>query len=130
MPWVYIIKCRDSSYYTGSAADLEKRLAEHQEGTYDGYTACRRPVRLVFSQQVGTMHEAFLLERQIKGWSRAKKEAIISGNYDLLPELSRCRSRNRKASANPPASFDPAQDAASVVDRQVGPIGSPNPTHQ
>jgi predicted GIY-YIG superfamily endonuclease len=117
MPYVYILECSDKSYYTGSAEDLEKRVGEHQAGTYGGYTACRRPVRLVFSHEVPTMHEAFLLERQIKGWSRAKKEAIISGDYDLLPELSRCRSRDRELSADLTAPFDGAQDAGFVVGR-------------
>jgi len=93
MPWVYILQCIDDSYYTGSAKDLQKRFAEHQAGAYGGYTACRRPVKLVFSQEVGTDNEAFLLERQIKGWSRAKKQALIAGDYDRLPVLSRRRSR-------------------------------------
>ena len=93
MPWVYIIQCSDDSYYTGSTVDLPKRLAEHENGAYGGYTACRRPVKLVFSQEVATSKDAFLLERQIKGWSRAKKEALIAGDYDQLPILARRRSR-------------------------------------
>ena len=97
MAWLYILKCSDNSYYTGSADDLERRLIEHQEGVYDGYTACRRPVELVFAHETPTYHEAFLLERQIKGWSRAKKEALMAGEYDRLPELARCRSRVREA---------------------------------
>ena len=91
MPWVYILKCSDGLYYVGSATDLERRLAEHEEGTYCGFTACRRPVTLVFSRGTATSDEAFTLERKLKGWSRKKKEAIIAGHYDLLPELSRCR---------------------------------------
>ena len=93
MPWLYILKCSDGFYYTGSAIDLEHRLAEHQAGTYCGFTSCRRPVTLAFSQQTGTSDEAFRLEKQIKGWSRKKKEALIAGEYDLLPKLSRRRSR-------------------------------------
>ncbi|MCX6345622.1 MAG: GIY-YIG nuclease family protein [Armatimonadetes bacterium] len=94
MAWVYIIMCSDNSYYTGSTEDLNRRVTEHQEGTYGGYTACRRPVVLVFSQETATANEAFLLEHQIKGWSRAKKEALITGDYDLLPKLARSRSRD------------------------------------
>ncbi|OFX15939.1 MAG: hypothetical protein A2Z18_00035 [Armatimonadetes bacterium RBG_16_58_9] len=95
MHWVYILKCSDGFYYVGSAIDLERRLAEHEEGTYCGFTACRRPVMLVFSHATATSDEAFTLERTLKGWSRKKKEAIIAGHYDLLPELSRCRRRMR-----------------------------------
>jgi len=102
MAWVYILRCCDKSYYTGSAVDLAKRLAEHQDATYGGWTACRRPVELAFSYEVATIHEAFLLERQIKGWSRAKKEALIASEFDLLPELARCRSRaSEKAKRDP-----------------------------
>ena len=90
MPWVYILECRDGSYYTGSTPDLERRIAEHQSGTYEGYTCSRRPVRLVFCYETAAIDDAFQLERQIKGWSRAKKEALIAGQYDLLPTLARC----------------------------------------
>lgn len=93
MPWVYILKCSDDSYYTGSAIDLEHRLAEHEQGTFHGHTYSRRPVTLVFSYETATLHEAFLLERQIKGWSRSKKEALIAGRYSDLPGLSRSRRR-------------------------------------
>ena len=97
MAWVYILKCSDGSYYTGSTSSLERRVVEHQDGTYEGYTSSRRPVELVFSQETNTDHEAFLLERQVKGWSRAKKEALMRGRFDLLPELSRCRARIRES---------------------------------
>jgi len=100
MAWVYILKCRDGSYYTGFAVDLERRLVEHNEGTYSGYTAARLPVTLVVSQETANPHEAFCLEQQIKGWSRKKKEALIAGRYDLLPELSRSRQSPPEPSAS------------------------------
>lgn len=87
--YVYILRCRDASYYVGHADDLEVRLAGHQAGSIDGYTAKRRPVSLVFSQECATRDEAFRLERQVKGWSRAKKEALIAGNYTRLRVLAR-----------------------------------------
>jgi putative endonuclease len=93
LPWVYILECNDKSYYTGFTKDLERRIAEHQNGLYCEYTTRRRPVKLVFSQETILLKEAFALERQIKGWSRKKKEAIIEGKYELLPELSKS---NRK----------------------------------
>jgi predicted GIY-YIG superfamily endonuclease len=91
MAWVYILKCSDGSYYTGSAIDLEKRVAEHMAGTYGGYTSKRLPVKLVFSDEMPTSFDAFLGERQIKGWTRRKKEALIKGEWNKLIEYSKSR---------------------------------------
>jgi putative endonuclease len=91
MAWVYILKCSDGSYYTGSAIDLEKRVAEHMAGTYDGYTSKRLPVKLVFSCEMPTILDAFLRERQIKGWTRRGKEALIKGEWNKLIEYSKSR---------------------------------------
>ena len=94
--WVYILKCADGSYYTGHTDDLEKRIAKHQAGEIPGcYTHQRRPVTLVFSQSCVTREEALAAERQIKGWSRMKKEAMISGNWAEVSRLSKSRSRNK-----------------------------------
>jgi predicted GIY-YIG superfamily endonuclease len=91
--WVYILKCADSSYYTGHTDNLEMRVAEHQAGEIPGcYTQQRRPVTLVFSQSCVTREEALAAERQIKGWSRMKKEAMISGNWTEVSRLSKSRS--------------------------------------
>ena len=87
--WVYILKCSDDSYYVGSTSNLELRLAQHKEDTFENYTRRRRPVTLVFTQAFGDIREAIAAERQLKGWRRAKKEALIAGAFDLLPELSR-----------------------------------------
>jgi len=87
--WVYILRCSDVSYYTGSTVDLPGRLAKHGEGYITSYTASRLPVKLIFSQEFYTVEEAFRAERQIKGWSRAKKEALIASNFDLLIELAK-----------------------------------------
>jgi tRNA/rRNA methyltransferase len=87
--WVYILNCSDGSYYTGHTTNLELRLAEHQDGEIDGWTRHRRPVQLVFAQEMPTKDEAFLAERQIKGWSRAKKEALIAGDWDMIRFLAR-----------------------------------------
>ena len=85
--YVYMLRCSDGSYYVGHTNDLEHRLAAHERGAIEGYTLSRRPVELVFSDQFSTRQEAFHRERQIKGWSRAKKEALIKGDWDLV-ELS------------------------------------------
>ena len=75
--YVYMLPCSDGSYYVGHTNDLEQRLAAHERGAIEGYTLSRRPVELVFSDRFSTRLEAFHRERQIKGWSRAKKEALI-----------------------------------------------------
>jgi putative endonuclease len=91
--FLYILRCADGSYYTGTArASLEQRVSEHNAGRYGGYTAQRRPVILVFSQWFDRITDAISAERQIKGWSRAKKEALIKGELARLPGLSKRRS--------------------------------------
>jgi predicted GIY-YIG superfamily endonuclease len=87
--WVYILRCADGGYYTGHTTDLELRLAQHQAGELDGWTRHRLPVELVFVQEMGTRDEAFLAEQRIKGWSRAKKEALIAGDWDLVQWLAK-----------------------------------------
>jgi putative endonuclease len=95
--WLYILRCADGSYYTGTSRleDLDTRVSEHNLGTYDGYTATRRPVELVYSAHFDRIVEAISSERQIKGWSRAKKEALIRGDYDALPTLAARRKKFR-----------------------------------
>ena len=85
---VYMFRCSDGSYYVGHANDLEQRLAAHEKGAIEGCTLWRPPVELVFSDQFSTRLEAFHRERQIKGWSRARKETLIKGDRDGLLELS------------------------------------------
>jgi predicted GIY-YIG superfamily endonuclease len=88
--FVYILRCRNGDYYTGSTrTSLEQRVAEHNAGRYDGFTKRRRPVELVFAQEFDRIEDAIAAERQIKGWSRAKKEALIAGDMARLRELSR-----------------------------------------
>lgn len=82
--FVYILKCNDGSYYTGHTDDIEKRIAEHNSGFIDGYTAERLPVEVVFLQEFTSRDEAFNAERQIKGWSRKKKEMLINKEWNLL----------------------------------------------
>ena len=89
--WVYILKCSDGSYYTGCTTDPDARISEHIAGTFGGYTASRRPVKLLWSDEFPTVYEAASAERMIKGWSRAKKEALMRGDFDTLHELARCR---------------------------------------
>jgi len=89
--FTYILRCNDGGYYTGHTEDLEIRMAQHQTGALGGYTAKRLPVVLLWSQDFPTRDEAFEAERQIKGWSRAKKEALIAGDWRRVTELARNR---------------------------------------
>jgi putative endonuclease len=90
--WLYILRCADASYYAGTTrADLELRIAEHQAGTFPGYTATRRPVELVYSEFFDRIVDAIAAERQVKGWSRAKKEALMTGNFQRITQLSKRR---------------------------------------
>lgn len=91
----YILKCADGTYYVGHTDDMEKRLAQHQSGAFPGYTYRRRPVELMWNDAFHARDDAKAAERQIKGWSRAKKEALIRGDWDHVSELAKCRSRNR-----------------------------------
>jgi putative endonuclease len=87
--YVYILRCTNGAYYVGTTRGmLEKRIGEHNEGLFDGWTAKRRPVELVFQQHFVNITDAIAMERQIKGWRRAKKEALIRGDFSSLPELS------------------------------------------
>ncbi len=84
-----MLRCADGSYYIGSTRkSLEERLAEHNAGTLVGYTAARRPVVLVWSQEFEDAQDAIGVERQIKGWSRANKEALIEGDFEALRRLA------------------------------------------
>jgi len=101
MPYrVYILECSDGSYYTGISSNVEKRLAQHQEGVYpDAYTYSRRPVKLLWaSEEVDRYSDALRYEHQIKGWSRAKKEALIRGDYNLIHEIVKEERKRRENS--------------------------------
>ncbi len=88
--YLYLLRCADGSYYVGTTVgSLEKRVAEHQAGVFDGYTARRRPVALAFHQEFDRLEDAAAAERQVKGWRREKKEALIRGDFAALPSLAR-----------------------------------------
>jgi putative endonuclease len=90
--YVYMLRCADGSYYVGSARrGLDRRVSEHNEGVYGGYTSTRRPVTLVWAEHFLNITDAIAVERQIKGWSRAKKEALVRGDYDAIQTLAKRR---------------------------------------
>lgn len=92
--WFYILRCADDSYYTGTsrADDPETRLSQHNAGLFGGYTAKRLPVTLAYSVHFDQITDAIAYERQVRGWSKAKKEALIKGEFELLQKLSKRRS--------------------------------------
>jgi len=95
--YVYIVLCADGSYYTGMTNDVDRRLLEHNSGiNVKAYTFKRRPVKLVFHEQFIDFYSAEAFEKQIKGWSRRKKEALINGEYQELIRLSKNYTKHGK----------------------------------
>ena len=93
--FVYILKCADGTYYTGFTSDLHIRFEEHQKGTFkNSYTYSRRPVSLVFFEKFTNPNLVIATEKQLKKWSKAKKEALISKAYHKLPDLAKKKTFN------------------------------------
>jgi len=116
--YTYLLKCADGSYYAGHTDDLDARISQHQRGEIEGYTHKRRPVTLVWSETFPTRDEAFAAERRIKGWSRAKKEALIAGDWALVSELTKKRPVLRYAGST---------SSPATQDERVGGAMSPPP---
>ncbi len=89
--YVYIVECSDGTYYTGSTRNLEKRLYEHYSGEGPSYTRSRLPVKLVFQTEFPSFRDAVRFEKQVKGWNRKKKKALIEGRFELLHMLAECK---------------------------------------
>ena len=87
--YMYIMKCSDGSYYTGSTRELEKRVMEHNMGMGSNYTRKHRPVELVYFEEFQRVDDAFAREKQVQGWSRAKKECLIHGQFGKLTDLAK-----------------------------------------
>ena len=101
--YVYILLCSDSSYYIRHTDDIEKRIAEHNLGESGCYTTTRLPVKVVFIDTFATRYEALAMERQIKKWSRKKKEALIEGDWNKIGLLSKkCFKKNEKIDKREP----------------------------
>ena len=92
MFWVYILRCAGGSYYPGHTDNLERRIGHYQAGECAGYTVTRSSLELAWSQECATREEALLAERQIKGWSRRKKEAIMRGDWAEVSRLVQSKS--------------------------------------
>ena len=113
--YVYMLRCNDGRYYVGSArAGLERRVAEHNSGLMGGSTKRRRPVTLVYHQEFQRISDAVAAERQIKGWSRAKKEALIRNDFTTIRTLAKRRTKAASSFETRPP--DAPQDEASAAD--------------
>jgi putative endonuclease len=86
---MYILSCSDGSFYTGSTKYLDKRIKEHQAGEGANHTSKRLPVELIYYEEYSRIDFAFNREKQVQGWSRKKKIALIEGHLDDLPELAK-----------------------------------------
>ena len=96
--WAYMLHCADRSFYVGHTDDLEHRMAQHISGEIGGYTSTRRPLVLVWSEEFPSRYEALAAERQIKGWSRAKKLALIRSDWTTISKLARNAEEKERAS--------------------------------
>ena len=99
--YVYMLRCSDDSYYIGTATgdDLSLRIAQHNAGVFPGYTFDRRPVMLVWSEHFDRITDGIAAERQLKGWNRAKKEALIKGDLSSLRMLAKRRGGQPRSGA-------------------------------
>ncbi len=105
MAYMYILKCDDGSYFTGSTKNLERRLWQHQNGLGANYTKKHLPVKLVYAEEYQRIDDAFYREKQVQGWGHKKKEALISQNYIELHKFSECQNESHSRgfdSAQPP----------------------------
>lgn len=97
LSYVYILRCSDNSFYTGVTSNLEKRFEQHENGFYKScYTYLRRPISLVFYASFTDINIAIDKEKQIKKWSRSKKQALIDNRYEALPNLAKKKFRDYK----------------------------------
>ena len=114
---MYILRCSDDSYYTGSTKNLEKRLWEHQSGLGTNHTKKRLPVKLVYYEEYDRVDEAFYREKQVQGWSRKKKEALINREFEKLPGLAKNYTQfgAKVASARSATKASSADKASSVT---------------
>ncbi|MFK7920334.1 MAG: GIY-YIG nuclease family protein [Bacteroidia bacterium] len=133
--WMYILVCADGSYYTGSTNNLELRISQHQQGLGANHTKKRLPVELVYTEEYARVSDAFYREKQVQGWSRKKKEALINGEHQMLPKLAIAyrdlrtagfeslsqQKRDRGPKSVPEALEDTVTESLSQQERDRGP---------
>jgi predicted GIY-YIG superfamily endonuclease len=114
--WAYLLHCRDRTFYAGHAEDLEQRITQHQDGSFGGYTLRKRPVTLVWCGQFPTREEAQAFERRIKGWSRAKKLALIRGDWNEISRLAKGKWWPSTSSGRPVEGYTYQPDRPELVE--------------
>jgi putative endonuclease len=119
--WMYVLECSDASYYTGSTNNLTLRMEQHQKGEGANYTKKRLPVKLLYYEVFYRIDHAFYREKQVQGWSRKKKEALINTQQEKLHDLAECKNdthfRNRDSAA-----FDSAQAPEPTGNRSLSEV--------
>ena len=111
MPYMYMLECADGSFYTGSTNDLPRRLWQHENGWGANHTAKRLPIKLVYAEEFDHVADAFYREKQIQGWSRSKKMALMKHDWNRLHVLAECRNESHYREDG----FDSAQPAGETV---------------
>ena len=114
---MYILRCSDGSYYVGSTRSIDLRLYQHGTGLGSAYTRTRLPVELVYFLECESVADAYALEKKVQGWSRRKREALIAGQFDLLPGFSRSRYRREAQAASDFDTRPAAATQSAVIER-------------
>jgi putative endonuclease len=123
--YMYILKCGNGSYYTGSTIDLERRLAQHQCGEGANFTKKHLPVELVYFEEFQRIDGAFYREKQVQGWSRKKKEALISGQFDKLTDLAKNYTQYPRNAASTSSATGLVVEPISPVAEPISPVAEP-----
>ena len=119
--WAYMLKCADGRYYVGQTDALERRVMLHQAGKGSDFTARRQPVMLVWSETFATRAEALAAELRIKGWSRAKKEALIAGDWNRVSELAVSHGARPSTSSGRTGGMEPTPETSSAPEISLTP---------
>jgi putative endonuclease len=119
--WCYILHCGDRSFYVGHTDDLDVRIAQHLSGKFGGYTSTRQPVTLVWCDEFPSRYEALCAGRQIKGWGRAKKLALIRSDWSLISKLARNSAEKEKERASTSSARTGSKCGAESVNSGTAP---------
>ena len=122
---MYILECGDGTFYTGSTKDLKKRLWEHNNSKGANYTKKKQPVRLVYFEEYARIDEAFHREKQVQGWSHAKKKSLVQGKTGALHEMSECKNESHcinvaALSSHHPVTSTPLSDRFDCLGMALG----------
>lgn len=123
---MYILECADGSYYTGSTWDLDRRLREHQNGEGANHTKKHLPVKLIYYEEYARVEDAFQREKQVQGWSRRKKEALMAGNREKLIEFSKNYTEYGKPASASASTSSAYAYASAGVDGDVSKLPLPS----